>query len=211
MQKILDLLQHPTPVPEPSFTEVDRLSDFEQRLDLIANALNNLTSHYVDDKEGEKYLPQVVVPTTPADVDAQDERAEADEANVEVVDAITSHEPEVVAEAEDNDDVVRADGRDEDLPITSTANVGDKENEDDEDETDDPLSFPDARQDLGVDDDDDDEDDDDDDFTIEYHTRPAAVQKGVSLSESSSQGRKRCLQRNRTPHLRIKIFLKKET
>ncbi|XP_024990594.1 nonsense-mediated mRNA decay protein 2-like [Cynara cardunculus var. scolymus] len=181
------------------------MADFEQRLDLTTKILNNLTSRSTDDKVGEKDLPQVavVVPTTPVDVDAHDERVEANEANVEVIDTITSHEAEATevvdaitsreaeaVEAENNDDAFRADAQDEDLPITSVDNVGDKEDEDDDDgdEVDDPLSIPDARKDLGGENDD--EDDDDDDFTIKYHTKLAAAKKGVSLRESSSQEEK---------------------
>ncbi|XP_024969641.1 coiled-coil domain-containing protein 1-like [Cynara cardunculus var. scolymus] len=108
----------------------------EQQLDIITESIDDLTSHYTDDKE---------------------------------------------AEAES----VRADAQDEDLSITSAANVGDKE-DDDDDEADDPFSFPDAGKDLGADD----ENDDDDNFTIQYHTKPATAQKGVSLMESSSQGEK---------------------
>ncbi|XP_024961247.1 uncharacterized protein LOC112501735 [Cynara cardunculus var. scolymus] len=163
------------PVPEPSFPAVDRLSldqvleldllqtqsldKLEQRLDIIAKSLDDLTS--------------------------------PSEASTEVIDTITSREAKVVAEAEENDEAIRVDAEDEDLPITSAANVGDKEDEDededDDDELGDPLSFPDAGKYLG---DVDDEDDDDDDFTIQYHTKPAAAQKGVSLKKSSSQGEK---------------------
>ncbi|XP_024964306.1 pheromone-processing carboxypeptidase KEX1-like [Cynara cardunculus var. scolymus] len=158
------------------------MADLEQRMDIAAKSLDNLTSCFADNKEKEKDLA-AAVHTTPADADAQVERAEANEA-----DAITFHEVEVVAEDEEIDDAVRADAQDEDLPITSAVDVGDKEGEDedddDDDEADDPLSFPDAKKDLG------DDDDDDNDFTIQYHTKPATALKGVSFRESSSQGEK---------------------
>ncbi|XP_024974784.1 histone H2A.Z-specific chaperone CHZ1-like [Cynara cardunculus var. scolymus] len=170
------------------------MAEFEQQLDIIAKILDDLTSRYAADKEGEKDLPQVfvVVPTTPADVDAEDKRVEESVIVAEVVDVITSREAEVVAEDEENVDLVRADAQDEDLPITSIVNADDEEDEDDDKEADDPLSSLDARKYLGADDDDDDDDNDDEnDFTIQYHTKPAAAQKGVSLRESSSWGRKK--------------------
>ncbi|XP_024989160.1 histone H2A.Z-specific chaperone CHZ1-like [Cynara cardunculus var. scolymus] len=84
-----------------------------------------------------------------------------------------------VAKTEKIDDAVKANDQDEDLPITSVADVGDKEDEDDDedDEVDDPPSFPDAGKDL---DGGDDEDDDDDDFIIQYHNKPASALIGVS-------------------------------
>ncbi|XP_024962350.1 nucleolin-like [Cynara cardunculus var. scolymus] len=101
------------------------------------------------------------------DKDDDDEIAEASEAVAEVVDAIDYHEADVVAEAEEIDDAARVDAQNEDIPITSTTNVGDKEdeNEDDEDddEYDDRLSFLDAGKALATEDD---KDEDDDDFDI---------------------------------------------
>ncbi|XP_024974788.1 RNA polymerase II subunit 5-mediating protein homolog [Cynara cardunculus var. scolymus] len=160
------------------------------RLNLISKSLDDLTSHSADDKRGEKDLPQAAAAVLTTPTDAQDERAKPNEAVAEFVDAIISHEAKVVAEAEDNDDAMKVDAQDEDLPITSADNAGDKEYEDDDDndEADDPLSFLDAGKDLGAAVDD--EDDDNDDFTIQYHTKPFAAQKGVSLRESSSQGEK---------------------
>ncbi|XP_024962648.1 uncharacterized protein LOC112502865 [Cynara cardunculus var. scolymus] len=145
--------------------------DLSSDLSLVKDEVNDvkkLLSRLADDKEGEKDLV-VVVPTTPTDVDAQVERAEANEAN-----AITSHEAEAVAEVGEIDDVVI---EDEDAD----------ENNDDDDEDDDPSSFPDAGKDIGGDDD---EDGDDDDLTIQYHNKPASSLKGVSLRDSSSQGEK---------------------
>ncbi|XP_024993951.1 nonsense-mediated mRNA decay protein 2-like [Cynara cardunculus var. scolymus] len=105
-------------------------------------------------------------------------------------DVVISHQAKAEAEAEDDDDAIIALVEDEDLPSTSTTNAGDEE----DDEEDDSLSLPDVGQDLGGDDDD--EDDDDDNFTIQYHTRPAPAQKGVSLREFSSKGEKEKSQGN---------------
>ncbi|XP_024965967.1 uncharacterized protein LOC112506179 [Cynara cardunculus var. scolymus] len=152
-------------------------------MEIAAKSIDDLTSRLAYDKEGEKDFAAAVVPTTPADVNAQVERAEANEAAAKVVDAITSHE----AEAEEIDDAIRADAHDEDLSITSAADAGDKENEDDDDdEADDPLFFPDAGKDLG--DDDDDDDDDEDEFTIQYHTKPATTLKDEWVSENPTFG-----------------------
>ncbi|XP_024964912.1 coiled-coil domain-containing protein 1-like, partial [Cynara cardunculus var. scolymus] len=199
LQQILELLQRPVAVPTPSFTAMDRLSldqalevgllkarslsVLEQRMDIIALSLDNLFSSHDDDKEEEKDFTNVVaiVPTTQPEADAQ--RVEANEAKV-VDDAITTHE----AEAEVVEDAVIADAEahDEDLPITPTVDAGDEEDEGEDDDDDSP-SIPDAGKDLGGDDD---EDDDDDDFMILYH-KPSSALKGVSLRDSSSQGRKR--------------------
>ncbi|XP_024974793.1 ribosomal L1 domain-containing protein CG13096-like [Cynara cardunculus var. scolymus] len=143
-------------VLELDLLQTQSLAELEQRLDIIVKSLDDLISRYVDDKEGEKDLAADVA-ITPADDDAQDVRAEANEAASKVVDVVTSREAEAAAEAEENDDVVRADAQDEDHPVTSTTNAGDKdeENDDDDDEDDDDSpSFPDAEKDLDVDDDD---------------------------------------------------------
>ncbi|XP_024962345.1 putative uncharacterized protein DDB_G0270496, partial [Cynara cardunculus var. scolymus] len=171
MQQKLNLLQRPALVSAPSFTKADTLS-----LD-------------------QKYLPQAatVVPTTPTYADAQDERAEANKANAEVVDAITSCEVKVVAEAEDNDDAFKDNAKDDDLLITSTANVGDKEDEDEDDddsEADDPLSFPDAGKDLGADDDDEDYDDDDFHHSIPHQTIPSSTHQLDAQGEEEDGGEK---------------------
>ncbi|XP_024995874.1 uncharacterized protein LOC112529026 [Cynara cardunculus var. scolymus] len=180
--------------------------------DDLVKRLDDLTSSLPDDNEGEKYLPPTDVTEPEAEVKKSEaeerskveeaegylpqalilqSEAKAEELHILIPhskDAIISHEAE--AKSEDDDDVVIALAEDEDLPTTSTSNVGDKDEDDDDDE-DDSLSLPDVGQDLGGDgDDDDDDDDDNDNFTIQYHTRPAPAQKGVSLLESSSQREK---------------------
>ncbi|XP_024959006.1 pescadillo homolog [Cynara cardunculus var. scolymus] len=133
-------------------------------------------------KKGEIDVVVAAVPITKTEADVP--RAKAIE--VEVVDeTITSHE---ALEAEVIDKDVRADVEacDKDLPITPSADDGDKE-DDDEDDDDDSPTLPDTRKDLGGDDD---EDDDDDEFTIQYQ-KPASIVKGVSLRDSTSQGEKK--------------------
>ncbi|XP_024978978.1 nucleosome assembly protein 1;3-like [Cynara cardunculus var. scolymus] len=151
MHQILDLLQRLEPVPASSFTVEDRLL-LDQVLELGLLQAQSLAK-----------IKQQLDIDAKTNADAQDERVKANKVAAEVVDAITSHEAEAVAEVEEINDVVRADAQDEDLPITSAVDVGDKEDEDDDDdEDDDPSSFPDAGKDLG----DDDDEDDDDNFTI---------------------------------------------
>ncbi|XP_024962606.1 nucleolin-like [Cynara cardunculus var. scolymus] len=143
------------------------------------NSKANEANAQLPGMEGEKDLDVVVaiVPRTEVEADAQ--RAEANEDEV-IDDTITTNEAN---EAEVVDDTIRVDAEayDEDLPITPTADVGDEEDEgEDDDDEDDSPSLPGARKDLAGDDD---EDDDDDDFTIQYHKLASAL-KGVFLRDS---------------------------
>ncbi|XP_024969658.1 UPF0415 protein C7orf25 homolog [Cynara cardunculus var. scolymus] len=159
----VDEVQHPVPVPEPSFTDTDRqtlywvakfnllqaeaLSNLEFHTKDLSQRLNDLTSSLADDKEGEKDMP-------------------IEEPKVKASHAMIPHH---IGIEKDEDDVVIAHSIDEDLPITSTINVGDEDSEEEEDDDHEDLPLLDAGRDLGEDDDD---EDDDDDFTIQYHTRP---------------------------------------
>ncbi|XP_024965022.1 uncharacterized protein LOC112505330 [Cynara cardunculus var. scolymus] len=158
MQQIFVALQQPVLVPKPSFTAQnwDQLNQTCEADVLLPRAIIRV-EEMMGETESKVAPSNAVAATRPSVVPATKAEAEAEVADENP----TSCQASVAEDV----DVIRAgaEARDDDLPITSTANDGDMEDDDEEDGE--SLDLPDAGEDL--DDDDDDDDDNDDEFTIQ--------------------------------------------